>query len=163
MSGESCVEYSKILQGWEGPHRREKSSAKDDRWTTNPLTRTADYCRETTNLWGGLQMQGKAYRSSVKMAHGHENTQEGWEGPHWREKSSAKDRWTTNPLTWTTDYCRETANLRGFQMQSFSKCVTNPKRDIVDTLFHASRAFGHNPILGSAFPYTWEVINEGLL
>jgi hypothetical protein len=42
-------------------------------------------------------------------------------------------------------------------MQSCSKCVTNPKRDIVGTLFHASRAFGHNPILGLAFPYLWEL------
>jgi hypothetical protein len=42
-------------------------------------------------------------------------------------------------------------------MQSPSLSVTNQKRDIVDTLFHASRAFGHNPMLGLAFPYTWEM------
>ena len=35
--------------------------------------------------------------------------------------------------------------------------VTNPKRDIVDTFCHASGAFGHNPRLGLAIPYTWEV------
>jgi hypothetical protein len=46
-------------------------------------------------------------------------------------------------------------------MRSFSKCVTNPKRDIVDTLFHASCAFGHNPILGLAFSYTWELESDG--
>jgi len=45
-------------------------------------------------------------------------------------------------------------------MQSFSKCVTNPKRDIVDTLCHAFCAFGHNPILGLGFPYTWELADE---
>ena len=32
-----------------------------------------------------------------------------------------------------------------------------PKRDIVDTSFHASRAFGHNPTLGLGFSYTWEM------
>ena len=42
-------------------------------------------------------------------------------------------------------------------MQSPSKSVTNAKRDIVDTLFHASRAFGHDPMLGLAFSNTWEM------
>src|SRR6267154_1803872 len=37
------------------------------------------------------------------------------------------------------------------------KVVTNQKRDIVDTSFHASCAFGHNPSLGLDFPYTWEL------
>jgi hypothetical protein len=34
----------------------------------------------------------------------------------------------------------------------------NPKRDIVDTFCHASCAFGHNPVLGLAIPYTWELV-----
>ena len=33
----------------------------------------------------------------------------------------------------------------------------NWKRDIVDTVFHAYGAFGHNPILGLAFPLSWGV------
>ena len=45
-------------------------------------------------------------------------------------------------------------------MQSPSKSVTNQKRDIVDTLFHASRAFGHDPMLGLAFSHTWEMESE---
>jgi hypothetical protein len=32
-----------------------------------------------------------------------------------------------------------------------------PKRDIVDPFFHASRAFGHKPALGTGFPTTWEL------
>ena len=31
-----------------------------------------------------------------------------------------------------------------------------PKRDIVDTSFHASRGFGHDPTLGLGFSYSWE-------
>jgi len=42
-----------------------------------------------------------------------------------------------------------------------SKCVMNPKRDIVDPLFHASCAFGHNPRLGLAFSYIWELGSKG--
>jgi hypothetical protein len=37
------------------------------------------------------------------------------------------------------------------------KSVTNQKRDIVDTFLHASRAFGHSPMLGLAFSITWEM------
>jgi hypothetical protein len=32
-----------------------------------------------------------------------------------------------------------------------------PKRDFVDTSFHASCAFGHNPTLGLGFSYSWEM------
>jgi hypothetical protein len=31
----------------------------------------------------------------------------------------------------------------------------NPKRDLVDRVFHASRGFGHNPGLGLTFPLLW--------
>jgi hypothetical protein len=34
--------------------------------------------------------------------------------------------------------------------------VTNQKRDIVDTSFHASCVFGHNPSPELIFPYIWE-------
>ena len=32
------------------------------------------------------------------------------------------------------------------------------KRDIVDTICHASRAIGHNPTLGFPFPIMWGVV-----
>jgi hypothetical protein len=31
----------------------------------------------------------------------------------------------------------------------------NPKRDLVDRVFHASRGFGHDPGLGLTFPLLW--------
>ena len=34
----------------------------------------------------------------------------------------------------------------------------DPKRDIVDTFCHASRAIGHNPTLGFPFPTMWGVV-----
>ena len=43
------------------------------------------------------------------------------------------------------------------RMHSPLKREIRPKRDIVDPLFHASRAFGHNPRLGSDFSYIWEL------
>jgi len=43
------------------------------------------------------------------------------------------------------------------------KHVMNPKRDIVDPLFHASRMFGRDPTLGLAFSYIWEMGVEGLV
>jgi hypothetical protein len=43
------------------------------------------------------------------------------------------------------------------------KHVMNPKRDIVDPLFHASRMFGRDPTLGLAFYYIWEMGVEGLV
>jgi hypothetical protein len=38
----------------------------------------------------------------------------------------------------------------------------NPKRDIVDTICHASRARGHNPTLGLPFPTMWGVVSTTL-
>jgi hypothetical protein len=37
------------------------------------------------------------------------------------------------------------------------KRENRPKRDIVDTSFHASCAFGHTPMLGLGFPHTMGV------
>ena len=42
-------------------------------------------------------------------------------------------------------------------MQSSLKRPTDQKRDIVDTFTHASGAFGHTPMLGLAFPISWEM------
>jgi len=44
------------------------------------------------------------------------------------------------------------------QFESTSNAKLGQKRDIVDTSFHASRAFGHNPILGLGFPHSWETV-----
>ena len=37
-----------------------------------------------------------------------------------------------------------------------------PKRDFVDTSFHASCAFGHNPTLGLALPHSWEMADTDM-
>jgi len=76
-------------------------------------------------------------------------------------------------LKWTTnlDYERLLMRLRrlvvrlqtdfwsgkGRKFRVHLKREIRPKRDIVDTSFHASCAFGHAPILGLAFSTSWEL------
>ena len=58
------------------------------------------------------------------------------------------------PLTWTTIYIlggNEFLRLKNGRV--VPKHITNTKRDIVDTSFHASCVFGHDLILGLAFTY----------
>jgi len=51
----------------------------------------------------------------------------------------------------------EKTSFEAPRMQSSLKRLTDQKRDIVDTFTHASGAFGHTPMLGLAFPISWEM------
>ena len=48
-----------------------------------------------------------------------------------------------------------TTNFEVWKFRVHLKREIRPKRDIVDTSFHASCAFGHAPILGLAFSHLW--------
>jgi len=62
-------------------------------------------------------------------------------------------------LTWTAEVEEELSEAP--EMQSASKVATNQKRDIVDTLFHASRVFGHYPVPRLAFTHIWGKMGGG--
>jgi hypothetical protein len=66
---------------------------------------------------------------------------------------------TTDDLYWDTN--RRWPNEPEF-FRVHLKRENRPKRDIVDTSFHASCAFGHTPMLGSGFSYSWEMESKGL-
>jgi len=59
------------------------------------------------------------------------------------------------------DFVMGLQNLTSKKCQVHLKREIRPKRDIVDTYFHASCAFGHNPILGLPFSYLWEMVRQG--
>jgi hypothetical protein len=74
----------------------------------------------------------------------------------WESIGPTKDFGTATLFVVSLHYlCNGTTRAEVPKFKVHSKREISLKRDIVDTFFHASRAFGHAPTLGLAFSLTW--------
>jgi hypothetical protein len=71
------------------------------------MTWTTDYCRNTTKKRSEVKKSAKG--NINKMAMGLETLRNGGQDLQEGNPFHPRHHWTTNLMTWTTDYCRNTA------------------------------------------------------